>query len=215
MSKLRSQALTLPINCRRLNRVFLLILAFESLLYPFSLQPHVVESQSASVILPPVPRAKSVAQVPEIGYLPPQPTLTSVSSTLPTSLPPTSTPTSQATPQPQPTKSQPTFNKLLISPPAPAPETQQLIEKYASQYKVDKTLMTKIAHCESHYNPSAVNGPYAGMYQFLASTWTSNRKKMGLDPNPNLRFNAEEAIKTTAFKISRDGPGAWPVCSRI
>jgi hypothetical protein len=35
---------------------------------------------------------------------------------------------------------------------------------------------------------------------------------MGLNPDPELRFNAEEAIKTTAYKISRDGTGAWPVC---
>jgi hypothetical protein len=52
------------------------------------------------------------------------------------------------------------------------------------------------------------------MFQFLASTWSANRNSMGLDPNPELRFDAQESIKTTAFKISRDGVGAWPVCGR-
>jgi hypothetical protein len=35
---------------------------------------------------------------------------------------------------------------------------------------------------------------------------------MGLDANSDLRFNAEEAIKTAAFHISQGGQGAWPNC---
>lgn len=89
-----------------------------------------------------------------------------------------------------------------------------LMERYGEDYGVSKEVLKKIAFCESTYNPMAINGPYAGMYQFLASTWISNRNAMGLDSNPDLRFNAEEAIKTTAFKISRDGTGAWPVCGK-
>jgi len=90
----------------------------------------------------------------------------------------------------------------------------ELFEKYAKQYNVDCNLLIKIARCESGFNQAAVNGPYGGMFQFLASTWVSNRALMGLDPNPDLRFEAEESIKTAGFKISRDGSGAWPVCSR-
>ena len=89
-----------------------------------------------------------------------------------------------------------------------------LFNKYSQEYGVDKQVLIKIADCESKFNPQAVNGSYAGMYQFLASTWISNRKAMGQDPNPSLRFNPEEAIKTTAFKISQDGTGTWPVCGR-
>ncbi len=96
----------------------------------------------------------------------------------------------------------------------PALPISELIDRYGGQYGVDPNLLHKIAACESGHNPNAVNGPYAGMYQYLASTWSSNRRAMGEDPDPNLRFNAEEAIKTTAFKISRDGTGAWPVCGR-
>lgn len=93
-------------------------------------------------------------------------------------------------------------------------ELEGLFDKYCAEYKLDKELLKRIAYCESTFNSQAVNGPYAGMYQFLASTWISNRKAMGLDPNPDLRFNAEESIKTTAYKISRDGTGAWPVCGK-
>ncbi|OGM20136.1 hypothetical protein A2955_01895 [Candidatus Woesebacteria bacterium RIFCSPLOWO2_01_FULL_37_19] len=95
-----------------------------------------------------------------------------------------------------------------------ANEIESLIESYAKFYGVDSIVMKAIARCESGYRPEAVNGPYAGIYQFLASTWNSNRRAMGLDENPQLRFNAEESVKTAAFKMSRDGFGAWPVCGR-
>ena len=93
-------------------------------------------------------------------------------------------------------------------------DVQVLIEKYADMYKVNKDMMVHIARCESNFRANAVNGPYAGVYQFLASTWKSNRAAMGQDTNPELRFNADEAIKTAAFKMSRDGFSAWPDCSR-
>jgi len=99
-------------------------------------------------------------------------------------------------------------------PPITPVELESLFDKYCGEYGLNKEMMKKIANCESHFNSQAVNGPYMGMYQFLASTWQSNRRAMGLDPDPNLRFNAEESIKTTAYKISRDGAGAWPVCGK-
>ena len=95
----------------------------------------------------------------------------------------------------------------------PAPQdVGALIEKYASEYGVNKDMMVHIAKCESGFRSNAVNGPYAGIYQFIGSTWSSNRRAMGLDPDPTLRYNLEEAVKTAAFKMSRDGFGAWPVC---
>ena len=87
-----------------------------------------------------------------------------------------------------------------------------LIEKYASEYGVDKNMMLGIAKCESGFRENAVNGPYAGIYQFVSGTWVSNRRAMGLDENLDLRYNAEESVRTAAFKMSRDGFGAWPVC---
>lgn len=107
-----------------------------------------------------------------------------------------------------------TSTPVTVTYSAPA-DVEAIIVQYANQYGVDSNLMIKIAKCESGFRADAVSGPYGGMYQFLATTWASNRRAMGLDPDPNLRFNAEEAIKTTAFKIARDGAGAWPVCSKV
>jgi soluble lytic murein transglycosylase-like protein len=83
-------------------------------------------------------------------------------------------------------------------PALPASEWDAVFEQYAAQYGVDARKLKVIAKCESTYRQDAVNGPYGGMYQYLASTWSATRNAMGEDPNPELRFNGEEAIKTTA-----------------
>lgn len=92
-----------------------------------------------------------------------------------------------------------------------------LFEKYGQQFKVSSSKLKSIAYCESHFNPAAVSrsGNYGGMYQYSASTWQATRKAMGLDQNPDLRFDAESAIMTSAFKIASGGLGAWPVCGQI
>jgi hypothetical protein len=61
-------------------------------------------------------------------------------------------------------------------------------------------------------NPAASNLQYAGMFQFGPGTWESVRGRMNLDPNIELRYNAEEAIRTAAFYISINGERAWPNC---
>lgn len=104
---------------------------------------------------------------------------------------------------------------VVSAPVVTAPtDLDPLFEKYSGEFGVSSTTMKIIAKCESHFNPGAIssNGLYGGMYQYSASTWKSTRNSMGLDPNPELRFNAEEAIRTTAFKIASGGIGAWPVC---
>ena len=50
------------------------------------------------------------------------------------------------------------------------------------------------------------------MFQFSPNTWRANRELMGMDTNPDLRFNPEEAIRTAAFVLSTRGAGAWPHC---
>jgi hypothetical protein len=50
------------------------------------------------------------------------------------------------------------------------------------------------------------------MYQFSASTWVSTRGAMDHDTDPALRFDANEAIKTAAFKIASGGQSAWKNC---
>lgn len=95
------------------------------------------------------------------------------------------------------------------------PESQYdaWFNQYGSQFGVEPELLKKIAYCESHYNPGAQNGPYGGMYQYLDSTWQATRNLMGLDPDPDLRFDAEQSIMTSAFKIKAGGIRAWPVCA--
>lgn len=95
-------------------------------------------------------------------------------------------------------------------------EILDMIRKYAAQYGANAELMIAIARCESGLRSDAVSpsGAYRGIYQFVASTWISNRKAMGEDPNTALMFDVEESIKTAAFKMGRDGYGAWPVCSK-
>jgi soluble lytic murein transglycosylase-like protein len=102
--------------------------------------------------------------------------------------------------------------------PAPEPpaDIDAYLHRYAGEFNLDAGLLHRIANCESHFNPGSVSGSgaYGGMFQFSASTWQSTRNAMSLDPNPDLRFNAEEAIRTAAFKISHGGLGAWPVCGQ-
>ena len=116
--------------------------------------------------------------------------------------------------EPQPT---PTPKPTPIPKPQPiiAPEhLEPLFNQYATHFHLDPNMLKAISNCESHHNPGAASGPYGGMYQFSASTWSSTRTTMGHDPNPDLRFNAEESIKTAAFKIANGGIRAWPTCAR-
>lgn len=126
---------------------------------------------------------------------------TATPSAIPTATPsatPTSTPVS-------PTEVADTTNEQL----------EGWFEQYASEYGVDVNLLRGIAECESGFNTTSYNQKYdyAGMFQFSSGAWTSARSRMGLDTNADLRFNAEESIKTAAWKIAHDGAGAWPSCN--
>lgn len=93
-----------------------------------------------------------------------------------------------------------------------SPVFDDTFTQVAQTYNVDKTLLQNIAKCESGFRPEATNGIYGGMFQFSSSTWISTRQRMGENPDPNLRFDGKEAIKSAAYKISKDGTGAWLVC---
>ena len=121
----------------------------------------------------------------------------------------TETPT--PTPTPKPTKTPtPTPIPRFI----PAGALDELIVRYANKESVDPGLLKKIAVCESGLNATAVNGHYAGLYQFSESSWRSVRTRMNLDSNPQLRFNPEESIRSAAFKLAFGGRAAWPNCGR-
>lgn len=155
------------------------------------------------------------AQVSPGIFAPPTPTPTLTPTTTPT---PTNTPTPTPTNTPTPTPTEtPTPTPTPTIPPAVQPNGTDLdlwFTKYADEYHIDRALLHKIADCESHFNTNAnYANLYLGMYQFSESSWVNTRMQMNLDPNPNLRTNAEEAIKTAAFKISINGQNAWPSCN--
>lgn len=126
----------------------------------------------------------------------------------PTTAQPSATPTPLPTsiPSPSPTiLPQPTI--------AVVTDTESLFTQFADEYHVDKEMLKKIARCESGFNTNSNNsGMYLGMFQFAAQTWISTRASMGLDTNTDLRMNAEEAIRTAAYKIANGGINSWPNC---
>lgn len=145
---------------------------------------------------------------------------TAIEKPIPTVSPtPTPLPSPTQTPKPTPTRKplpKNTPTPTLTPTPTPVPVSSEqingFIDKYAGQYSVDPNALRHIAVCESGFNPNAVNGPYAGLYQFASSTWSNNRALMGKDPNPSLRLNAEESVQTAAFLLSTKGAGFWPNC---
>ncbi|MCL5019997.1 MAG: transglycosylase SLT domain-containing protein [Patescibacteria group bacterium] len=129
---------------------------------------------------------------------------------------PTSTPTPLPTATPLPT---PTFTPTPTPTPTPIPqpkftqkEIHMFIERFAGQYGVDPNVLRHVAVCESGFRADAINGPYAGLFQFNVNTWKNNRKLMGEDTNLDLRFNAEEATQTAAYLMSIGKRGIWPNC---
>lgn len=129
---------------------------------------------------------------------------------------PSPTPLPTATPTPLPT-STPTPIPTATPTPTPLPiitsdDLEQLFQKYADAYSTDKELLKRIASCESGFNSNASFLDYVGMFQFSTESWASTRQSMNEDSNPDLRRNAEEAIKTAAFKIAHGGKNAWPNC---
>jgi hypothetical protein len=127
---------------------------------------------------------------------------------------PTPTPSPTLTPTPTPTLSPtPTSTPTPTSMPVSSTKLDEWFTHYANHYSIDRSLLWRIAVCESGLRPNATNWIYGGLYQFSPNTWSGNRRIMGLDPDPELRFHPEEAIKTAAFLLSTRGPGAWPNCS--
>ncbi len=162
-----------------------------------------------------------ITRTPETDPIPspsPSPTIQpspspSPSPSLPPSPSPSPFPLPSPSPFPSPSPSPKPSPSLLL--PSIVVNDEQLnfwFEKYAQECNVSQELLKYIAMCESKMNPQVINGPYAGLFQFSANTWVSTRVSMATDPNPDLRLNAEEAIRTAAFKISHGGQRAWVNC---
>lgn len=117
---------------------------------------------------------------------------------------PSSTPTPRPTRIPTPTpKPQPQFTSQQI---------YEFTNEFGGRYGVDPNILRHISLCESTFKPNAKNYIYAGLFQFDTRTWQTYRRLMNENPDPDLRFNAKEAVKTAAFTISRVGTHLWPNC---
>lgn len=131
---------------------------------------------------------------------------------------PSPKPTVKPTPKPT-TKPTPKVTPTRVPTPTPIPQplftsqqVNQFIDRFAGQYAVDPNVLRHIAVCESGFNPAAQNTVYAGLFQFNPTTWANIRKQIGEDVNPDLRFNAEEAVQTAAYALSQGKTGIWPNC---
>jgi hypothetical protein len=136
-------------------------------------------------------------------------------------LSPTPTPIPTATPFPTPTPTLTlTPTPTLIPTPIILPQyLDDMFTKYCNEYGVDdvgKELLKKIANCESHFNTGVVspNGKYAGMFQFDENTWITVRNSMNQNPDLNLRFSADESIKTAAYVAHQGRFNIWPACRK-
>jgi hypothetical protein len=71
--------------------------------------------------------------------------------------------------------------------------------------------LERIAQCESGGDPTAVSpdGQYRGKYQFARETWES----LGGTGDPAEAPEAEQD-RRAATLMERQGPSAWPVCSK-
>jgi len=120
--------------------------------------------------------------------------------------PPLPSPTPPAErPKPTPTPT-PTVTKYS------AEEIYHMIDSYSGQSGVNPNVIRHIAICESGFNPLAINGQYAGLFQFDALTWKNTRLLQHLDPNPSLRLDAVQAIQTAVYLVSTHRGTLWPNC---
>ncbi len=71
--------------------------------------------------------------------------------------------------------------------------------------------LERIAQCESGGDPTAVSpdGRYRGKYQFSRATW----KSLGGTGDPAAAPEAEQD-RLAALLYERQGPSAWPTCSK-
>lgn len=89
-----------------------------------------------------------------------------------------------------------------------------LINGAAQKYGVDGAKMQRMMICESGGNSNSVGGGgrFHGLFQYMTSTWAG--ASAGAGYQGASIYNPEAQIYTTAWKISRQGYGAWPICGR-
>ena len=73
-----------------------------------------------------------------------------------------------------------------------------------------KSVLERIAACESHGNPRAIGGggAFRGKYQFTYGTWST----VGGEGDPAGAPEGEQDLRA-AMLLKRTGGSAWPVCA--
>jgi peptidoglycan hydrolase-like protein with peptidoglycan-binding domain len=95
---------------------------------------------------------------------------------------------------------------------APATETEAAPTASGSNANEDVAAhLAAIAQCESGGDPTAISpdGKYRGKYQFLRETWEA----MGGSGDPAEAPESEQDLRAAAL-YEKQGPNAWPVCSK-
>lgn len=87
--------------------------------------------------------------------------------------------------------------------PGGTPELRAMIDRHADANGIPRSLVHRVVHRESRYNPAARNGPYYGLMQILPQT----AQTMGYRGTPAGLLDAETNL-TYAVKYLR---GAWMV----
>jgi soluble lytic murein transglycosylase-like protein len=87
--------------------------------------------------------------------------------------------------------------------PGETPQMRALVNEYADQYQVPRSLVHRVIQRESDYRPDARNGPYYGLMQILPAT----ARNMGFQGQPSDLLDAETNLQY-AVKYLR---GAWLV----
>ncbi|MCL6709179.1 transglycosylase SLT domain-containing protein [Pseudomonas sp. R2.Fl] len=111
-------------------------------------------------------------------------------------------------------------NSYDLTPPGPPPVLEPLdkpatsgptvinalIKKYAALYEIPESLVHRVVHRESRYNPAAFNKGHYGLMQIKYNT----AKSMGYDGPASGLFDAESNIKYAAKYLK----GAWLVADK-
>lgn len=141
------------------------------------------------------------------------PTIATITPTITTVLATISAEIAVATPT-----AAPVAKKVVTPKPKPTPTEEpkeivnRLVDKYSSEYGLDANVVRHLGLCESGFRSNATNGKYVGLFQYDERTWKTIRAEMKLDTDVNLRYSAEEAIKTTTYALSKGKRKLWPNC---
>jgi len=94
--------------------------------------------------------------------------------------------------------------------PAPAPgDIESIIRAAAGAWGADANQLLRVAWCESHYNPNAVNARSgaAGLFQFMPATWAANSVRAGY-AGASV-FDPVASANVAAYMFAHGQAGQW------